>query len=247
MSQGEKRGADINLMDLTYDAHRDEHYLWGGLGQLTDGVEGASNFRLDPLGLGIKGYEWVGWRNESFGGKPVEIIFKFDYVRNFTSLRFECNNLFKKDVRVFREADIYFSIAGEYYVTDPVVYKFMRDTLIEYARPIIIGLNNNVGQYVKVLLHFDARWLLISEVMFESGKSSRIVFDIVNISHEIWRVYPMNYIHGFVVLCFVVVILSFLTMYLPIFFRVASLALGQSYDCPSVSAATLRDMGKIST
>ena len=34
---------------------------------------------------------------------------------------------------------------------------------------------------------------------------------------------------------------------LPIFFRVASLALGQSYDCPSASEATLKDMGKYVT
>ena len=33
-------------------------------------------------------------------------------------------------------------------------------------------------------------------------------------------------------------------IYLPIFFRVASLALGQSYDCPSASEGTLKDMGK---
>ena len=32
--------------------------------------------------------------------------------------------------------------------------------------------------------------------------------------------------------------------YLPISCRVASLALGQSYDCPSASEATLNDMGK---
>ena len=33
--------------------------------------------------------------------------------------------------------------------------------------------------------------------------------------------------------------------FLPRFFMVASLALGQSYDCPSASEATLKDMGKI--
>ena len=33
-------------------------------------------------------------------------------------------------------------------------------------------------------------------------------------------------------------------MYLLIFFRAASLALGQSYDCPSASKVTLKDMGK---
>ena len=34
-------------------------------------------------------------------------------------------------------------------------------------------------------------------------------------------------------------------MHLPIFFRVTSLALGQSYDCPSASEGTLRNRGKI--
>ena len=34
-------------------------------------------------------------------------------------------------------------------------------------------------------------------------------------------------------------------IYLSIFFRVASLALGQSYDCPSAIEVTLKNMGKI--
>ena len=34
-------------------------------------------------------------------------------------------------------------------------------------------------------------------------------------------------------------------IYFPLSFRVASLALGQFYDCPSVTEATLKDMGKI--
>ena len=34
-------------------------------------------------------------------------------------------------------------------------------------------------------------------------------------------------------------------MYLPISLRVASLALGQSYDCHSASEVTLKDMGEI--
>ena len=34
-------------------------------------------------------------------------------------------------------------------------------------------------------------------------------------------------------------------IHLPVSFTVASLALGQSLDCPSASEVTLRDMGKI--
>lgn len=48
------------------------------------------------------GYEWVGWRNDSLGmaGKPVEMTFEFDSVRNFSSIILHTNNMFSKDVAV---------------------------------------------------------------------------------------------------------------------------------------------------
>jgi len=94
MPQGERRGSDVNLYDFTYDGRVTDNYLSGGLGQLTDGVEGHHNFRLDPDGWGHKGYEWVGWRNDSTE-RPgsdagfVEIAFEFERARNFTAV---CRN-----------------------------------------------------------------------------------------------------------------------------------------------------------
>lgn len=48
------------------------------------------------------GYEWVGWRNDTYGteGKPVEMIFEFDSVRNFSAIVLHTNNMFTKDVQV---------------------------------------------------------------------------------------------------------------------------------------------------
>lgn len=48
------------------------------------------------------GYEWVGWRNDTFGmaGKPVEMVFEFDSVRNFSAMILHTNNMFSKDVQV---------------------------------------------------------------------------------------------------------------------------------------------------
>ena len=60
-------------------------------------------------------------------------------------------------------------------------------------------------------------------------------------------VYPKKYAHGIVVLCFVVVMQSFIMnshQVLSIFIRVALLALGQSLDCHSASEVSLMDMGK---
>lgn len=52
MPQGERRGVEIDLSDRTYDGVKDDSYLHGGLGQLTDGVVGDSNFKLDVSGMG---------------------------------------------------------------------------------------------------------------------------------------------------------------------------------------------------
>lgn len=48
------------------------------------------------------GYEWVGWRNDTLGmsGKPVEMVFEFDTIRNFSSIVLHTNNMFSKDVAV---------------------------------------------------------------------------------------------------------------------------------------------------
>jgi len=116
MRQGDQRAPDIDLRDFTYDGRVADHYLSGGLGQLTDGVEGHSNLRLDPDGWGRNGYEWVGWRNdsrrrlptvaatESGDGESVTIVFEFERARRFTALRLHCNNMFTRGVRVFRRA-----------------------------------------------------------------------------------------------------------------------------------------------
>lgn len=43
---------------------------------------------------------WVGWRNDTRNGKPVEITFEFDRVREFTAVHVYCNNQFTRDVQV---------------------------------------------------------------------------------------------------------------------------------------------------
>ena len=58
-------------------------------------------------------------------------------------------------------------------------------------------------------------------------------------------VYTVSYDnHWFISSLFVVFIVVWYQSILPIFIRVTSLALEQSYDCPSASEATLKDMDK---
>ena len=174
MPQGDRRNSELDFSDMVYDGKITNNiYLTNGLGQLMDSEEGQANFRLDPQGLGRKGYEWVGWKNESFASSAaVDIIFKFDAVRNFSSVDLHCNNMFSREVRIFSMAKIYFSLDGQDFSTSYVEYPYLRDTLMEYARTVRIPLEQNIGRFVKVQLFFDAKWILISEVHFVSGQCS---------------------------------------------------------------------------
>ena len=66
----------------------------------TEGLKRLTNSLSLPLLQ--PGYEWVGWRNDTYGtdGKPVEMIFEFDSVRNFSAIILHTNNMFSKDVQV---------------------------------------------------------------------------------------------------------------------------------------------------
>jgi hypothetical protein len=73
---------------------------------------------------------------------------------------------------VFAKAKVLFSVGGEYYNGRPLVYTYMPDTVLENARNVSINLHGRFGRFVKVQVFFAARWIMISEVVFESGKAS---------------------------------------------------------------------------
>ena len=62
-----------------------------------------------------------------------------------------------------------------------------------------------------------------------------------SLSHEIC----IQFCHAWFCCHYVISSWRIVVVYLPISFRVTSLALGQSYDCPSISEVTLKNMGKI--
>ncbi|KAK8724804.1 hypothetical protein OTU49_010927 [Cherax quadricarinatus] len=168
MPDGDPRGGDYNLRDLTYDGSRKGGWLSGGLGQLSDGETGHTNFRVDALGRG-RGYEWVGWKNDSRHTQMVEITFEFDSIRNFSAVHIYANNFFTKDTQVFSRARVLFSVGGEHYHVQPAVeFEYVVDRIFEHARNVTIRLHNAAAKFVKLQLYFSLKWILISEVAFDS-------------------------------------------------------------------------------
>ncbi|KAF3420469.1 hypothetical protein E2986_14089 [Frieseomelitta varia] len=165
MPQGDKRG-NWEFFDATYDGYWDGQLL-RGLGQLTDGKIGPDNFKMSYYDYD-RGQGWVGWRNDTRSGHPLEIKFEFDHVREFSAVHIFCNNQFTKDVQVFSEASIMFSVGGRYYTGDPIVYSYMEDRIFEHSRNISIKLHHRIGKFVKLRFGFASRWIMISEITFDS-------------------------------------------------------------------------------
>ncbi|XP_037731519.1 uncharacterized protein LOC119562399 isoform X1 [Drosophila subpulchrella] len=167
--KGVQRGMELDLSDKTYDGNEQGDRYVDGLGQLVDGQKGKDNFRTDIHGFG-KGYEWIGWRNDTPGllGNPVEIVFEFDTVRNFSAIVLHTNNMFTKDVQVFVHAKVFFSIGGRYFSGEPVQFSYMPDTIMDHARDVTIKLHHRVGKYLKINLYFAVKWIMLSEISFIS-------------------------------------------------------------------------------
>jgi hypothetical protein len=71
----------------------------------TWGSDGSEDFDVgllccNAVWTSVPGQGWVGWRNDTRNGQPIEIKFEFDKVREFTSVHIFCNNQFTRDVQV---------------------------------------------------------------------------------------------------------------------------------------------------
>ncbi|KAK3866940.1 hypothetical protein Pcinc_027555 [Petrolisthes cinctipes] len=168
MPDGDLRGGDTALTDLTYDGTGRGSQLRGGLGQLVDGETGHTNFRVDALGMG-RGYEWIGWKNTTRPQGYVDLTFQFDGIRNFSAVHIYANNFFTKETQVFSRALVQFSVGGvRYDVLPEIDYNHQPDRIFENARNVTIPLRDMPGRFVRLRLFFALKWLMISEVSFDS-------------------------------------------------------------------------------
>nr|XP_006123777.1 discoidin domain-containing receptor 2-like [Pelodiscus sinensis] len=143
----------VYLNDSTYDGFQERRHLYGGLGQLTDGVLGLDDFTQSHQYRVWPGYDYIGWKNESFSAGFVEMEFQFDRQRNFTSM--------KSSTRLIAEWE-----------PDPVGVSTILDDKNPSARFVTIPLNQRVGKAVLCRFHFADTWLMISEISFQSETTS---------------------------------------------------------------------------
>uniref|UniRef100_A0A8D9E2R6 Discoidin domain-containing receptor 2 n=1 Tax=Cacopsylla melanoneura TaxID=428564 RepID=A0A8D9E2R6_9HEMI len=155
------------LSDLSYDGEKWNGFFTNGLGKLADGTLGGDEVKVDSTGNG-KGNGWVGWRNDSFPKNFIDILFEFDQIRNFSMVHIHCNNAFTKNVQVFAKARIFFSVGGMFYGGKTITYSYMPDRVLENSRDVAINLHGNVAKFIKLQLHFENAWIMLSEISFDS-------------------------------------------------------------------------------
>ncbi|XP_071622587.1 discoidin domain-containing receptor 2-like isoform X1 [Heliangelus exortis] len=163
----------VYLNDSTYDGYQERRHLYGGLGQLTDGVLGLDDFTQSHQYRVWPGYDYVGWKNESFSTGAVEMEFQFDRPRNFTSMKVHCNNMFSKGVKIFQKVECLFKprlIAD--WEPEPVGVATVLDDKNPSARFVTVPLNQRVGKAILCRFHFADTWMMMSEISFQSDMES---------------------------------------------------------------------------
>ncbi|XP_041697533.2 discoidin domain-containing receptor 2-like isoform X1 [Coregonus clupeaformis] len=162
------RGLDVHLNDSVYDGSMGLR-MEEGLGQLTDGTWGLDDFLHSHVYGVWPGYDYVGWTNESFPKGYVEMTFEFDRVRNFTSMKVHCNNMFSRGVRMFRQASCYFRTSDSDWESQPVSLRLPVDRVSQSARFITVPLGDRMASTIKCRFAFNEAWMMISEVAFQSA------------------------------------------------------------------------------
>ena len=71
---------------------------------------------------------------------------------------------------MFSHAKVFFSVGGKYYPEKRMnEFKYNTDRIFENARDVTMKLHGS-GRYVKLQLFFAMKWMMISEINFESGE-----------------------------------------------------------------------------
>ncbi|TSS97520.1 Discoidin domain-containing receptor 2 [Bagarius yarrelli] len=160
-------GQQVYLNDSVYDGAMG-YSMTEGLGQLTDGSWGLDDFTRSHIYGVWAGYDYVGWSNASFSSGSVELTFEFDRIRNFTSMKVHCNNMYTSGVRIFQKVVCYFHSESDWEAR-PVSFKPKVDNKSPSARFVIVALGNRMANAIRCQFAFSDTWMMFSEITFQSG------------------------------------------------------------------------------
>ncbi|XP_059363692.1 epithelial discoidin domain-containing receptor 1-like isoform X2 [Carassius carassius] len=163
-------GTPVYLNDSVYDGSKEAGVMFGGLGQLCDGVLGGNDF-MESKELRVwPGYDYVGWNQETLGQPTVDIEFHFEKTRVFHTMQVHSNHRHTQHVRVFNEVVCEFKASLLSPWAEPALSLQvpLSDLHDPSSRTISLPLGGRPAQILRCRFSFSDRWLLISEISFYS-------------------------------------------------------------------------------
>ena len=154
----------VTFNDTSYNGVIVNGVLKDGTGILTDGKFGPDNATQD------EGKGWVGWSRKFSKSSYIEISFEFSGVRKFKDVALTVNVDKRRSYAVFKRSQIFLASIEDQFVDTVLHYcpKLFSDDDIQYKRIVTLSLCGNTARFIKIRLYLGGRWLLITEISFNS-------------------------------------------------------------------------------
>uniref|UniRef100_A0A914V9L0 F5/8 type C domain-containing protein n=1 Tax=Plectus sambesii TaxID=2011161 RepID=A0A914V9L0_9BILA len=111
---------------------------------------------------------WVAWHKHA-AGSTIELLFEFESVRNFSSIRFHTFNRNQLGISVFDSAKFSFSLDGVRYPSAAVLLISGITDDDENLHWLTVPMRHRLGRFVKLELRYSNDWLFLSEIQFNSS------------------------------------------------------------------------------
>ena len=157
----------VSFNDTSYNGIITNGVFKGGTGILTDGKFGRDNAKEK----GHKGEGWVGWSRNVTMSPYIDITFEFSSVKKFKDVTLAVNVYKNRRYAVFNKSEIFFALTKDNF-TSPVQYclrHFTNNATQSYSTNVTLSLCENIARFMKLRLYFGGKWLVITEISFNSG------------------------------------------------------------------------------
>ncbi|GMR33044.1 hypothetical protein PMAYCL1PPCAC_03239 [Pristionchus mayeri] len=160
------RADGLNLRDERFDGRREEEggKIESGIGKLYDGLLGFEDHESHPE-------RWVGWRARD-REDTVSITVVFSERLNVSAVLLHTSNYRRYNAQIFTSISLEFSINGLDFSSRSLSLPYDSDSF-ENLRWVRVPVENRLAKSIRITLTLPPRprWLLLSELQFESAGS----------------------------------------------------------------------------
>ena len=162
------RNGKVTYNDTSYNGVITNGVYKNGTGILTDGKFGLD----DAKKIGHKGEGWVGWCRNFTELSYIDITFEFSGVRKFKDVTLTVNVDKTRSYAVFNKSEIIFASKEDDF-SDMSFLQYCPGKSVDskdpYSRNITLSLCENTARFIRLRLYFGGKWLLLTEISFNSG------------------------------------------------------------------------------